>query len=291
MNFVLIAVLILISTLQSLFCRVYSGCYPGDAHMASPVFSVVSGLTVALAALAVSGFSFSPSWQTVLLGVLNAAVLIGYNTCMVRASQTGPYSVQMTFMLSGGILVPAIVSLLFGDRFTWVKWCAIALIVFSIWLVSRREGDRKITCRVFFPLCAGLFLANGLYGALFDIQQRLTGTGEKEAMVAVTYAVTAIVSFAAAFARRRGRLWEDFRQTKKSFLFLMLSSLIVAVAINLMVFILPLVDTTLLYTFDNAGVLLLSVLASCLWFREKLSPQNIAGCCLMCTGLVLMSLF
>ncbi len=291
MSFVLIAVLIVISTLQSLFCRIYSGCYPGEAHMASPVFSTVSGVTVAVAALAVSGFSLAVSWQTVLLGVLNAAVLIGYNTCMVRASQTGPYSVQMTFMLSGGILVPAAVSLGFGDRFSWVKWCAIALIVLSIWLVSRREGEGRITHRIFLPLCGGLFLANGAYGALFDIQQRLTGEGEKETMVAVTYAVMALVSFAAAFARRRGRLWGDFRQTRRSCLFLILSSLVVAAAINLMVFILPLVDTTLLYTFDNAGVLLLSVLASCLWFREKLSPVNITGCVLMCAGLILMSLF
>lgn len=289
MRYILIAVLILISTLQSLFCRFYSGCYPGEESMASPVFSVTSGLTVAAAALAVSGFSFAPSWQTVLLGCANAAVLIGYNTCMVRASQTGPYSVQMTFMLSGGILVPAVVSLGFGDRFSWIKWCAIAMIVVSIWLVSRKSGEGKITSRIFLPLCAGLFLANGAYGALFDIQQRLTGEGEKEAMVAVTYAVTAVASFAAAFARRRTRLWGDFRQTKKSCLFLVLSSLVVAVAINLMVFILPLVDTTLLYTFDNAGVLLLSVLSSCLWFHERLSVRNIAGCTLMCAGLVMMS--
>ena len=291
MRYILIAILIIISTLQSLFCRIYSGCYPGEEHMASPVFSTVSGFIVALAALAVSGFSFTPAWQTILLGAANAAVVTAYNTCMVRASQTGPYSVQMTFMLSGGILVPAVVSLAFGDHFSPVKWGAIALIVLSIWLVSRKKGEGKITNRAFLPLCFGLFLANGAYGALFDVQQRLTGEGEKEAMVAVTYAAMAVVSLAVSGVRRRGRLPGDFRQTKKSLLFLILSSLVVAVAINLMVFILPLVDTTLLYTFDNAGVLLLSVLASCVWFREKLSAVNVVGCTLMCAGLILMSLF
>ncbi len=289
MQYILIAVLILISTLQSLFCRIYSECYPGEESRASSIFSMISGLIVALAALAVSGFSFKPSWQTVLLGCANAVVLVGYNTCMVRASQTGPYSVQMTFMLSGGILVPAVVSLGFGDHFLWVKWCAIVMIVVSIWLVSRKSGEGKIKSRIFLPLCLGLFLTNGAYGALFDIQQRLTGEGEKEAMVAVTYGVMTVASFMTAFALRRNRLWSDFRQTKKSCLFLILSSLVVAVAINLMVFILPLVDTTLLYTFDNAGVLLLSVLASCFWFREKLSVCNIVGCTLMCVGLVMMS--
>lgn len=290
-NVLLIACLILISTLQSLFCRVWSGCYPGEEGMASPVFSIVSGVTVSLAALAVSGFSLALSWQTVLLGCCNAAVLLGYNLCMVRASQTGPYSVQMTFMLSGGIILPAFVSLGFGDRLSGVKWCAIAVIVVSIWLVSRKEGDRRITHRAFFPLCIGLFLTNGAYGALFDVQQRLTGEGEKETMIVLTYGVMAAVSFATSLAKRRGRLLGDLRQTKRSLLFLILSSAVVAVAINLMVLILPLVDTTLLYTFDNAGVLLFSVLASYVLFRERLSALNLVGCGTLCAGLILMSLF
>lgn len=259
--------------------------------MASPVFSIVSGVTVSLAAFAVSGFVFEASWQTVLLGCLNAIVAIGYNLCMARASQTGPYSIQMTFMLSGGILVPALVSLCFGDHLSWVKWCAVAIIIVSIWLVSRKEGDLQVTHRAFFPLCVGLFLANGAYGALFDMQQRLTGEGEKEAMIMLTYGVMTIVSLAFSLAKRRGQLWQDFKQTKRSLLFLILASAVVAVAINLMVFILPLVDTTLLYTFDNAGVLLFSVLASCILFRERLSAVNLVGCGTLCAGLILMSIF
>ena len=290
-SFLLIALMIVMYTLQSFFCKVYSDHYPGQCTMASPVFCMVSGCVVALVGLAVSGFSFTPSWQTVLLGVLNAVVLIAYNTCLIRASGSGPYSVLMVFMLSGGILVPAVVSLLFGDRLSVVQWLSVALIVGAIWLVSRKEQDQRVSGAGFFLLCGGLFLTNGLYGSLFDLQQRLTGSEEKEEMVIITYLLTAVGAAAAAFLRRGKRLPGDFRQTRKSLVFLLLCSVVMAAAIHLLVYILPLVNVTILYTFDNAGVLLFSVLCSCVFFREKLSAWNIAGCVLMCAGLICMSLF
>ena len=49
------------------------------------------------------------------------------------------------------------------------------------------------------------------------------------------------------------------------------------------------IDTTLVYTFDNAGVLLLSAVASAIFFKEKLSRSNVIGCIIMSLGLICMS--
>ena len=48
MSALLIALLILLYTLQSFLCKLYTDKYPGDDDMASSVFTVVSGLTVAI---------------------------------------------------------------------------------------------------------------------------------------------------------------------------------------------------------------------------------------------------
>lgn len=79
-------------------------------------------------------------------------------------------------------------------------------------------------------------------------------------------------------------------QSKKSFIYLLSCSVIIALAINLMVYILPLLNITVLYTFNNAGVLLLSVLFSCIFFKEKLSVLNWIGCTAMCLALIGISI-
>ena len=80
------------------------------------------------------------------------------------------------------------------------------------------------------------------------------------------------------------------KQSRTSLVFLLGCSFVTALAVNLLTIILPLVDLTVFYTMDNAGVLLLSVLCSCVFFKEKLSGINIAGCVLMTVGLVGISL-
>ena len=47
----------------------------------------------------------------------------------------------------------------------------------------------------------------------------------------------------------------------------------------------------LVYTFDNAGVMVASVLASVIFLKEKLSLKNIIGCVIMCTALICFAVF
>ena len=70
----------------------------------------------------------------------------------------------------------------------------------------------------------------------------------------------------------------------------MACAVVSALAVNVLVFVLPHVNLTVLYTFDNSGVMLLSVFASWLFLGEKLSLLNIAGCITMCAGLVAVTL-
>jgi hypothetical protein len=110
MSILLVAVMILLYTFQSSFCNMYARFYPGENKNSSAVYSVFYGAIVALATLVFAGFSISPSAATLVIGCLNGAVLVLYNTMLIKASSNGPFSVTMIFNLCGGIILPLFVS-------------------------------------------------------------------------------------------------------------------------------------------------------------------------------------
>jgi drug/metabolite transporter (DMT)-like permease len=290
-NALLIGLLLTLSTFQSLLCRKYSEHYPGEESMSSPVFSIISGIVVALITFAFAGFSFSASWLTLLLGGCNAVALFLYNTCMIKASQSGPYSVLMTFMLAGGIIVPAVINYFaFQTPLSIVQILSILVIFGAIYIVSYKEGEGKGSLG-FYIACLGLFLFNGVYGALLNVQQELTTVAEKEEMIILTYLGSLTISAIVLLVTRGRRFVCALRQTRKSLFFLLSCTVVISLAMNLLVFIIPLINTTVLFTFDNAGVLLISVLISHFFFKERLSRLNWIGCVIMCLALICVSVF
>lgn len=292
----IIALVILLYTLQSLFTRLYTDYYPGNKDLTTPVFAVVCGLIVTVVSFIFSGFSFSCGWLTVLLGVINAAVLYGYDAFIIKASGTGPYSILMTFSLTGGIVVPAIVSWVSGSAdFSWMQLISIFIIFAAVLMISKKDDEAENKeehkkHRVFFlTICTLLGLANGLYGVLLNTQQEVTGVAEKEEMVAITFIGAALISLVQLVVKEKKNTLKAFKQTKLSLIFLLLTALVSALAINALVIALEGVDSTIVYTFDNAGVLLLSAVASAILFKEKLSKLNIIGCLIMSVGLICMA--
>lgn len=290
----MIALLIMVYTLQSFLSRRYSESYPGPEQMSSAVFTVVSGLVVTVVSFAVSGFAFTPSPWTLLLGVCNAIALFMYNTCMMKASTTGPYSILMVFMIAGGIVIPTLVSVIgFGDQVSLWKAISIAVILFSVYLVSQKDEANNFTNKkVFLISCIGLALFNGIYGSLLAVQQEVTGTADKEEMIAVTYFCAFLFALIPLLKKNPKEGIAAFRQTKRSCFYLISSAVVVALAINLLTLLVAQGKSlTVLYTFDNAGVFLISVIFSCIFFKEKLSIKNIIGCITMCIALVCVTLF
>ncbi len=291
----IIALVVVFYTLQSLFTRLYTDHYPGDQSLTTPVFAVVCGLIVAAVSFGFSGFSFHCSLFTVLLGVINAVVLYGYDSFIIKGSATGPYSIVMTFSLTGAIAIPAVVSWIFFDAPFSVTQLVSMLVIFgSVLMISKKEGgeenpEHKKHRATFLIVCTLLGLSNGLYGVLLNTQQIFTGVAEKEEMVTVTFIGAALISLVQLFVKEKKNALKAFRQTKTSLLYLLLTSVISALAINVLVIAIDYADSTLVYTFDNAGVLLLSVLASAVLFREKLSKLNVVGCVIMSLGLIAMT--
>lgn len=290
MEYLYIFILILLYTGQSFFCRLYTNKYPGDPDATTPVFSVVSGAITALAALIFAAcVGFHWNWQIIAMGLVNCLILAVYNFCMVKASERGPYSIQMTMMLSGGIIIPALFSYVYGGGLKPLGWLFVAIIALSILLVSKKKGESLFSGGLqFWIFVILLFVFNGLYGAIMAHQSVYSVTADsKNELIICTFGFSALINTFLGFYQRKSKFISDFRQSKPSLISLLLSSAFTASAVILLTILINSgMSTDILFTFDNAGVLLFSVLFSFIVFKEKLSWLNLVGCATMAFGLV-----
>ena len=289
LNALLIFVIILLYTFQSFFCKKYTDHYPGAESNASPVFAIFSGLFVSLVAFCFSGFRTDFQPLTLILGLCNGATLFVYNIALIRASQTGPYSILMVFSLSGGIAIPTLVNFLVYRKTisVWAMLC-LAAIFAAIYLVSKKENEQFINRRVFFLSSLLLMCANGGYGALLAIQNVETGEVDQMSMVAVTFLTEAVLATITLAIKEKKNFFPVMKQNGRSAMWLVLCSLVTASAILLLVTLIARMGEQIhiLYTFDNAGTMLFSVLVSAIFLREKLSTVNKIGAALMCAALI-----
>lgn len=284
----LIAVIVLVFTVQSFFSKLYTKYYPGDPAAVTTVFSIVGGVTCIFFGFILSDFSFSPSPLTVLFAVLNTGLLILFNVCMLGAARTGPYSILMVCKQSGGFMLPTVVAVFYGDRLSVPQWLALGVIVIAIYMATHKDetdGKTGKTQKMFYLYCAGLFFANGAYGSVLNIQQLITGAGEKEEMLMLTHFMMCILMVGYGLYTRRGKFISDFRQTKKSFFFMAVAAVLSATAGYIMVYLIQFVNITMLYAFNHSGILLCSIFCSRVILKEKMSRLNYAGCLLLCLGL------
>ncbi|MBR5449647.1 MAG: hypothetical protein IKV43_06620, partial [Clostridia bacterium] len=260
-------------------------------------------------------------WETLLLGLVNVLILYGYEQFIIKASGKGPYAIMMVFNLGGGIIVPALVTpLLDLSQFDGtdgierrilfaIQMVTIVIICVAIYLVSAKkeentaDGDKKKNLRTFFILSLLLAIANGLYGVVYAVHETVMSSvfsnldkdalatainQQKQMLIIYSFAGAAIIAAVKLIVAEKKKAHLTFVQNKKSLLYIILAAVVSALAVNVLVALVGIVDTTLLYTFDNAGVMLLSALASALIFKDKLSTKNIIGCVIMTLALVLM---
>jgi drug/metabolite transporter (DMT)-like permease len=277
----LIALMILIYTFQAAFANLYAKHYTGKKTYSSPVYSVIYGLLVALVTFAFSGFSFHPSRATLIFGIVNGAALVLYNTLIIKAAGLGPFSVTMMFNLSGGILIPTLWSVLHdGERLAWHQIAAICLMLIAFFFLNpedKKEAESgKLSAKFIFTV-ALLGCTNGLYGILMNAAEKNAKGSENTEMIVTTFFVSALFALIVLILRAKKEAFPAFRMNVKAAASALAASVCACAAVNLLMFVLSLVSPAVLYTMDNGGVLIVSVLWSALVLREKLGKKKLIG--------------
>ena len=313
----LIAVIILLYSFQTLFCRLYNNCYPGRSATAPFVYNVFYGVFVSLATLVITSFRFSPSPSTVMYGLMNSVVLFMYNIMLIKATETGSYAIANLSLLAGGILLPLAQSVIvYRIPLNALQYAGVIIMLVSFGFLNadgllpgKKEKAAQPKKRTLFPLfCALLFLANGSYGALLNAQQEamkpaeaIVETAETEEaaeiteadsergeMIILTFLPTAFMGMAVVAVKNKRETFAQFRQTKKSALHLFACCASAAMAINLLVYVMKFVNVPVLYTVENGGVLVVSVLYATVLFKEKITPFKAVGLTLALISLILL---
>lgn len=289
MTAVLVAVMVVLYSFQSLFLKLFSSSRAAGEDT-STVFSISYGAFAGIATLIVSGLHFAPSRVTLICGLINAFVLLFYNMAMIKASKGGSYSFQMIMCLFGGITVPMLYNALFmGERLGVLQFAAIGIMLISFVLMNLQGLSLKGSSRSFLPWCLVVFATNGLYSILLNTQQAAMNGDERNEMIVLTFLGMAILSALWQLIRDKSVLATGFKMSKRSLVYLLACCLSATLACHMVLYVLTLVDATVLFTIDNGGVLVLSVLYSCLLFKEKLTPVQIAGIVLATGSIVMLS--
>ena len=105
-------------------------------------------------------------------------------------------------------------------------------------------------------------------------------------MIAVSYGGMVVVSLVLLLLREKKGTFVAMKQTRASLPVLVACAVTMTVAVNLLVYAILFVNPTVMYALENAGTMLLTVLASCILFKERLTPLNIVGCCAMAAAMV-----
>ncbi|MBO6159585.1 MAG: hypothetical protein J6P72_10065 [Firmicutes bacterium] len=297
MSYLLIFLMILLYSFQTLFCKQFSDHYPQGPDRASQVFCLLESIFIALMTFAFNGFRVHISLPTLGLGALNALMLFTYNTSLIKASSRGSYAFMNMVLLFGGIIVPLIYSaLILKEPLAWYKYASVVLMLVSFLLMNLKGIDLKGSGLWYYVFCILLFISNGLYGTLMKIQA-VVKPNESREMVMLTFLLMCIPAAIGVFKKETSpsAIQEDvsqkpvFQFNRKSLIYLAASLISAGLAVNVLVLCLPLVNTVILYTVDNGGVLVLASLYSYFLFKEKFDPAKIIGIVLAVISITILS--
>ena len=306
MNYFLLCIMVLCYALQALTSKLYAANCEGKSDDASLRFAVIFGTFIGAATL-VEGWlgagavTFAPSRGTVIYALCNAVFLVVYHLSQIGATARGSYAIANICMLFGGILIPMAVSMLkLGQRLNVTQTAAVVLMCIAFLLINCRTGsekDKKAEKNKatvgFWAYCIMLALSNGAFGSALALQADYAPAEQTE-MLTVSYFASAVLA-AAVIALRRAAHRDSaggkktFRMTRRAVFFAVGCCIVATVAVNILSYLLSVMNVTVVNTVDNGGVLLLSSLFGALIFGEKPGRIRLLGLAAAFVSIVLLS--
>ena len=291
MQILLITSVIVLYSFQTLFQTLYSKHYTKGASLAGSVFCFIESMVIFLVTLAFNKFKIHLSVPTIVLGVLNAIMLYVFNIGVIQGTRLGSYAFLNMILVFGSILVPAFYSLVvLKDPFRWYMWVGLILMLVSITLMNIKGVSLKGSQKLYYLFLVLLFFSNGFYCTFLKVQEVKTPLESKE-MIMLTFLLTMIpAGISLLRAHKKDPSVEMFKMNKKAALFLALALLSAALAINVLILIMPMINVVVLFVVQAGGSMLLSFLYSVVLFKEKMDFIKVAGVICAIISMTLMSL-
>lgn len=256
----------------------------------------------------ISGNSFGLGATGLLISLCSGVMLSVSGYCGIMCLKTGTVSVSSIFS-TAGILIPIIAGVFFGIPVSAVQCVGLALFFVSAFLLIRdsRNTTGKFTAGAFFLLVGCLF-AEGLTMLSQQAFTKYVPDGSVSAFSFITFCIAALSNLIMfAFFRKKKTAVPGNDKPESSDPAVSHSQpvrlsrrlTVCGVALAVAVFVInqfatmstALVSPVILFTFINGGGAVISTVVAAIMYKEKLTPQKIAGVAVGIASLVIVKMF
>lgn len=254
----------------------------GTSAYAGFKYNMYIGLMGTILFLIVNGFRCSFTWYSVIFAFLAAFAVAAYKIVGMKIMQEGSMAIYTIFLMSGGMIVPYLWGILFLGETITINNIA-GLLILTIAVVLSYYSKEGFTKKQLF-LCVLVFLLNGMSAVVGKLHQ-----------IEKVYPIVNTTDFSIISNLMRfllsGILLLPFKkeentyvEMKKIFPVIIFSAIAGGVAelFNLLCAIS--VPATVLYPVLTGGTIMFSVIASRIFFKEKITGKVLLGIILCFVG-------
>lgn len=290
MNYLLILCTVLLLVIQTLCFKEFTRTYMKNVasyFIFNFLFFCVVVVIFFATGISTSGFDLS----TVVLGALFGVVFIITIFCYMKAMETGPLSFTILFS-SFGIMIPVFIGLIFwNEPINIVQIMGLILLFTTFYLGSGSSKGKKQKMNMkWLVFCMINFLGNGIGMTITKWHQILLPGIEIKEYLVMSFGTAALLSLA-MFVYYHYVKKEVIVHLKRVHLvyIILATGIVTAFGNQLFVFLASRIPGVIQFPAINGGIVILSTIASCFIFKDKLTRNVVIGMSLGIVALVLIS--
>ena len=267
--------------------KLHSGSIAGQLGLNAAFMGLGAGM-LALYGVFAQPAVFGLSLTTLLFGVLFGVLYASAVLCYLLALNRGPVALT-AFYLSASMVIPAMVGVLFLHESLSVKRGAGLLVLLGAMYLTRQGEDGEGRSAGWVGLCLAAFILNGCTSVCQKLHQMISQCTQGYSLILIGYAAAALISgIAAAFLVKRPDTAARSGITRRNLPYLPVIAVCSVGGNLLLTYLAGQVDGLILYPLSQGGMLVMLLIISLAFLRERINRRSMLGLLLGILAIVLI---
>ena len=269
---------VLMETVKNVFSNDFSkNCLKNNTDIYKfNTFMYAGSLAVLLGILFVKGCTIS--FYTVCMAFLFTLASSGMQSTLLRALRHGPLSFVNFIQTSGGIVLPSLFGAIFLKQgISGIQIAALPILLISLAMVmDLKKGDGSVSVRKWLPGAAMSMLWCGVVGILQTLFQTSEHKEELYGFLTITFLMIVLLNLIPwKIAEKKEPA--NFSVRSKAIVQPVVSGLFMGIVNIVNLFLAGVMPTVIFFPIINGGLLIMTVLAAVIFFRESLRTVQWLG--------------
>ena len=281
MNYIMLFISVLFLAFNFADTKLYQK-REGVAPVAGFRFNAFVGFFTAVLFLVANGFKLSVTGYSLLMATLINSLVMIYTVIGFKIMESGSMARYMMFLMSGGMAVPYIWGLLFLDEeFSWLR--TVGLIIIFLGIIFSNFSKEKSDLKQIL-LCVAVFFLNGfvsVFSKLHQISTTFKAVSTNDFVILggiIKFIIAAAVCFILSKKSVTAKEENNEKTPIKTIIMITAGSAILSgSSYFIQLWAASSLPSTVLYPFITGGSIVLTSLAGCIFFKDKLSKLTVLG--------------